>query len=259
MDIAAALERFEDYVGRFEQAEPAAQENIELKRAHSLRVLEEARGIIASLDLDSRPVDLVKLAALFHDIGRFPQFDRFGTFQDRQSLNHGLLGYQELRTNQLLPEMPWREKKGILLTVLMHNRARVVPHLPPDLDRMLRIVRDADKLDVITVLIDHFDPGRPDKAVVTLELPHDPARYSPAALQQVRSRQMVCYEQMHRLNDFKLLLLSWTYDLNFRHTQLEFLNREYVRRIVETLPGTRAIKALEQQVVEDLTKGGGAV
>lgn len=255
MALDEAVSRFAAYVKGFDQPDPDDQSHIDLKREHTLRVLQEAQGIIASLDLDSHQAVLVELAALFHDIGRFPQFARFGTFQDRQSVNHGLMGYQVLRKEDLLPPMPWVEKKRILLTVLMHNRARLVPGLPSDLERMLRIVRDADKLDVIRVLIKHFDPRQPHNAVVTLGLPHDPARYSPAALEQVRSRRMVRYEQMHWLNDFKLLLLSWTYDLNFRHTRLEFLNREYVPRLAKTLPGTQEVDAVKGQVVQDLSEG----
>ena len=249
----AALVRFEDYVRGFAQPAPKAQENIDLKREHTLRVLEEAQRIIASLGLNAESARPVELAALFHDIGRFPQFAEYGTFQDRQSVNHGLLGYKELRRRQLLPEMAWGEKKQILLTVLLHNRARVVPGLPPELDSMLRIVRDADKLDVIAVLISHFDPGPQQNAVVTLGLPDEPDKLSPAALGQVRSRQMVRYEQMTWVNDFKLLLLSWIYDLNFRQTRNEFLKRGYVRRIVRTLPRTHELEELEGQLLKDLS------
>ncbi len=174
MELDEAVTRFETYVTRFAQSNPKSQANIDLKKEHTLRVLQEAQGILASLELKRRQARLVELAALFHDIGRFPQFAEYGTFQDGLSLNHGLLGYQVLRREQLLPAALSRaEKKNILLTVLMHNRARVVPGLPPHLERMLRIVRDADKLDVIRVLIKHFDPRQPHNAVVTLGLPHD--------------------------------------------------------------------------------------
>ncbi len=252
MAKTAALERFEDYVSRFEQTAPEIQTNIELKKAHTLRVVAEAQNIIADLGLEPDEARPVEMAALFHDIGRFPQFARYGTFQDRMSVNHGLLGYKELRKNQLLPKLSRADTKRILLTVLMHNRAQMVPGLPPGLDRMLRIVRDADKLDVIAVLLKHFDLEQPSNASLTLGLPDNPATISPAALAQVRSGQMVRYEQMRCLNDFKLLLLSWVYDLNFRHTRKEFLERGYVRQLIGTLPESFDIERLEQQLLKDL-------
>ena len=252
MGIEDFVQRFEDYVADFAQESAFDQKNIDLKRDHTLRVLEEARRIIASTGLPRDQARPVELAALFHDLGRFPQFDKYKTFQDRRSVNHGLLGYRELKKNDLLNSLGLPDKKWILLTVLMHNRAKVPGGLPGPLDTMLRIVRDADKLDVISVLMAHLTAGGQNNSTVTLGLADEPDQFSEQALQQLRSRQMVRYEQMARINDFKLLLLSWIYDLNFAWTRQEFLRREYVSRIVETLPRSQVISTLEQQMLADL-------
>ncbi len=253
MGIEGFVQQFEEYVARFAQETVFDQKNIDLKRDHTLRVLEEARGIIASLGLPQDRARPVELAALFHDLGRFPQFAINRTFQDRQSVNHGLLGYRELKKSDFLNNLSRPDKKQILLTVLMHNRAKVARGLPKPLETMLRIVRDADKLDVIAVLIDHLTPGGKDNSIVTLGLVDEPEQFSEPALQQVRSRQMVRYEQMARINDFKLLLLSWVYDLNFAWTRQEFFKREYVQQIVQTLAGRQEIRTLEQQLLADLS------
>lgn len=252
MGIKDSIKQFEAYVGCFAGQIASDQKNIDLKKDHSLRVLDNAREIIASLGLPREQSRQVELAALFHDIGRFPQFAVYKTFQDQQSVNHGLLGYRELKDKELLNGLPWKVKKRILQCVLMHNRASVVNGLPRELDDMLRIVRDADKLDVVAVLIDHFDPGAGQNGVVTLGLDDEPGRISLPALRQVRSRLMVRYEQMSYINDFKLLLLSWVYDLNFAWTRREFLRREYVRLLVGSLPQSRTINDVEQQLVRHL-------
>lgn len=253
MQLAEAEQRFQDYVDRFVQSSQADQANIDLKKEHTLRVLAEVRRIMASLKLTPEEARRIELAALFHDIGRFPQFARYGTFQDRKSVNHGLLGYKELRTSALLQGVAWEEARRILQTVLMHNRLQVVPGLPPELDTMLRVVRDADKLDVIAVLIREFASNAGGNSVVTLGLPDKPDRLSRSALEQIRSRGMVRYEQMHQVNDFKLLLLSWIYDLNYPRTREIYLERDYVWKIMQTLPRTEEVEGLEQQLIQDLS------
>ncbi|MCF8104131.1 MAG: HD domain-containing protein [Desulfohalobiaceae bacterium] len=252
MGIAGSIQKFEEYVTRFARETAPEQKNIDLKKDHTLRVLEEARRIIVFLGLAQDQACPVELAALYHDLGRFLQFAMYRTFQDRLSINHGLLGYRELKKTDWLNNLSGPDKKRILLTVLMHNRAEMARGLPIRLDTMLRIVRDADKLDVVSVLMAHLTPGAQYNPVVTLGLADEPERFSKPALQQVESRRMVRYEQMKRLNDFKLLLLSWIYDLNFAWTRQEFLRREYVQQIMQTLPQSKEMRTLEQQLLADL-------
>ena len=43
------------------------------------------------------------------------------------------------------------------------------------------------------------------------------------------------------LDDFKILQLSWIYDLNFNASLKLLLKRDYIHRIVKTLPETKEI------------------
>jgi hypothetical protein len=43
---------------------------------------------------------------------------------------------------------------------------------------------------------------------------------------------------MKTLNDFKLLQISWVFDLNFTRSYEILKDRQYIERIAETLPDT---------------------
>lgn len=252
--VAYYIQWFKDYVASFSSESAQYQFNIELKKQHSLRVYKESLQIISTLTISEKMAWLVHIAALFHDIGRFSQYITYKTFNDYASKNHGLIGYKELKKRKILDDMLPREKKFILLTVLMHNRAKLPTKLPNELLLLLNIVRDADKLDIISVLLDHFEKPRPENNTVTLNLKNNPEKYSSFVLNQVFTGNSVTYKNMVWINDFKLLICSWIYDLHFSYTKNALLKRNFLKRIFLTLPQNEEMECLNEQLTRDLKK-----
>lgn len=232
------LEFFNDYVDEFRHCPEKDKANIDLKRDHSLRVLAEAEMILAGLEPkpDADFVMCVRTAALFHDIGRFVQYREYKTFSDKDSRNHGFLGCRELGRVDALNGIPKKFKDLVRGVVVMHNRRFVPGRLDPRLDRMVRLVRDADKLDIFKVMLDHFRPNGSVNEVVTLHLKPDPVAYTPGILDEALSGTLVDYTKMAWVNDFKLLVLSWVHDLNFSASKQAFRDRKYVERVLSTMP-----------------------
>jgi len=242
-------------VAEHRQSAPLQSEHIDLKRDHTLRVLDQARQISLEQDLNPSLHARVELGALYHDIGRFPQLVRFGTFQDNESVNHGLLGFKTLRARAVLEDLSRPERRTVLQAVNLHNRVSVLSGLPHDLGLLLRVIRDADKLDVISVLLSRFNPDQSEDGVVTLGLKHDPGRYSTEAMGQALQGRMVRYEGMVWVNDFRLLLCSWVFDLNFELSRALFLERGYVQDLIRGLPATRDVSRLEARLMTELEAG----
>lgn len=231
-------------------------ENIDLKRDHSLRVLEEAQGILASLLPGQAPEPelhhAVQVAALFHDMGRFPQYVRWGTFNDRVSDDHGRQGVRAIRRAGVVRELPDRLRKVVLGAVVLHNRRYLPAGLPADVDFAVRVVRDADKLDIYPVMLSHLEPGGIDNPVVTLGLKDDAEAVSPKIMEQVSGRGLCNYDDMRYVNDFKLLILSWVYDLNFAHSREQVVGRGYLDRLFDCLPKNGNFGRLAEQLREDV-------
>jgi putative nucleotidyltransferase with HDIG domain len=249
---------FKEYVYKFYSgADEQDEENIRLKEDHSLRVLKNAQAIAQDEGLDSRLYFLTSLAALFHDIGRFEQYARFKTFNDKLSVDHARLGYEILKREKILNNLPFKEARNVLIAVLLHNRLSLPQKLPPDLQMITQIVRDADKLDIFPVVLSYVQPGARQNKVVTLGLKDDPEAVSETILAQVQGERLANYTDMVYINDFKLLLLSWVFDLNFAFTCREVLRRGYVESLISLLPRTNPIVFLEHKLLMFLQKRAG--
>ena len=113
-DLIFFREWFDSYTKTFISSDEKDRKNIELKIEHSLRVAENIVKISESLSLNANEVLLAEAVALFHDLGRFPQYALYKTFQDRKSVNHGLLGTKVLLKENVLNRLPDFEKDLII-------------------------------------------------------------------------------------------------------------------------------------------------
>jgi hypothetical protein len=245
---------FTRYVRSHESADEQDQRNIRLKEEHTRRVCDNTLLITRGLGLDAGETALAETIALFHDVGRFPQYRQYKTFQDGISVNHAALGARVLLEENVLHDLPKREQELIVRAVTLHN----VFSLPEGLDErtllFARLVRDADKLDIWRVFIEYCrqDPAdRPSAA--GLGLPDTP-EYSPAVLDSLRRREMVTLASLRNLNDFKLLQLAWIFDLNFVPSLNMVRERGVIDLLSATVPRTgeviRSLDAVRQYVDE---------
>lgn len=251
-DLNYFLAWFRNFVGGFLNGDQEAEKNIRIKREHSLRVLALAQEILVTVALTPELRALAEIAALLHDVGRFPQYQRYGTFRDQVSVNHGSEGVRTLKRSRVLAPLPLAAQRLVLAAVCLHNRRHLPPGLPEPVRLITQVVRDADKLDIISVLVQQFQPQVPYNKVVSAGLRPHPTNYTPEILAQVRQRRQVDYNQMVWLNDFKLLLCSWLYDLNFPGSLWLLTKRGLLAALLASLPLAPEFAALRQQLHQDL-------
>ncbi|MBI4806435.1 MAG: HD domain-containing protein [Desulfovibrio sp.] len=245
---------FEEYVQGFLTGNPEDDGHLLLKREHSLKVLAEARAITSSLGLSGQLTSIAHLAALYHDAGRFPQYRTYKTFKDSLSANHAHLGAKALRSNPFLNDLGHDMRVLVLGSVAMHNRRDLPGGISPELDTVTRIVRDSDKLDITRIMLDYLRPGGKRSDVVTLHVIDDPERYSEAIVDQIRAGNMGDYALMRYENDFKLLLISWVFDLNFKASRRAFLERGHADELFDLLPRTEELTQLRNSIYAVLNR-----
>ena len=247
---------FNDYCGSFYSLNREDQRNITLKEEHTRNVCGNIVQIARDLSLDDARITLAEAIALSHDIGRFPQYQKFKTFKDSVSINHAALGAKVLIENNILQGLPKHEQDIIVSAVALHNVYSIPSGLDQDKLLFLKLVRDADKLDIWRVAIEYY--GQPEggrASAVGLGLPDVPG-YSPEVLTALKNEQMVQMSTLKTLNDFKLLQLAWIYDLNFASSLRILESRQYIDGIAATLPRTGeisgALATLRAHVYEGL-------
>lgn len=247
---------FADYCASFSLPTEVYQRNITIKQEHTHKVCLNAVRIAEDLGLIEPEARLSEAIALFHDVGRFPQYEQYKTFDDSISANHALLGTQVLREQNVLGRLPKHDRDIIVRSVTLHN----VFTLPEGLEEksllFARLIRDADKLDILRVVIEYFEQDKGSRAeAVALGLPDVPEEYSPAVLTCLVRGEMVRKDALTTLNDFKLLQLAWLYDLNFTCSLRMVVERDYIRKLAEMLPRNEEIAGAIEIVRRYVEKG----
>ncbi|MDR2051509.1 MAG: HD domain-containing protein [Deltaproteobacteria bacterium] len=260
--LALVLEKetqvFTSYTETFYSGDGNLDKHLKLKYAHSLRVLRNAREIAGEEDAfrdNPQARRALLLSALYHDLGRFEQLRRYRTFRDADSVNHGLLGARLLADPRFLVGENADGRKLTRAAVLLHNRLALPPRLPSPLDVVSKALRDADKIDIIRVLQEEFRPGRvPDKTIV-LDLPDDPGKYSPKALEELLAGRTVLYSSLGSVNDFRLLLCSWVSGLEFSASRRLLARDGRLETVMESLPRNADMDRARSYVRSRLEEG----
>jgi hypothetical protein len=232
---------FAEYVSHFYSQEHDREKRwaIQLKDEHSQRVQEEAMVISHGLDLPEQDIVLAQALGLLHDIGRFNQYEKYGTFRDDLSENHAELGVREISDAPILSMLSYEEKEIIKKGILYHNLHKLPEEEDPRCLFFCRLLRDADKLDIWKVVIDYYGKKKDHNSCSALELglPDTPG-YSQEVLDNLNAAQTSSATAVKNLNDYKLLQIGWVYDINFSPTFREIRNRKYLQKIAHRLPRT---------------------
>ncbi len=240
-DIRIHRERFDIYYKKFTCScsyDSEAYEHLHLKWLHSLNVAANAEQILAAVDLPPHLVRAAQLAALYHDVARFKQYAQFGTFKDAESADHGAWGSKILKMEMLLEGEEEYIASLIRASVSMHNRADVPVGIPEDYLVVTSVVRDADKIDILRVLSAYMHPAGPRSDVVTAALPDLPDRWNVKIYNDLMQGRSAKYEDMRFLNDFRLLLCTWLFGLNFPVSRAIIAEQGHIPDILEGLPET---------------------
>jgi len=230
---------FADYTQSFYTANTDEQKNILLKEQHTFNVCRNITEISKSLNLIEEEINLAESVALFHDIGRFPQLKKYKTFRDSISVNHGLLGADVLLESNILSMLPKRESEIIIRSVKYHNALKI-PNLKDEKSLFfLKLIRDADKLDIWRIFLEYFNDKKDMGSAAGLDLP-DTQEYTGGLLDNIYKKEIISLSKIANLNDFKILQISWVFDLNFRISFELFQKRDYIK-LLSTVPPTAEI------------------
>jgi hypothetical protein len=256
-------ELFNDYVKKFLTGRTEQDYLYLLKQEHSQHVLSHALDIAANekifhpAHLKNSVADadrILLLSALYHDIGRFMQLKRYNTFNDAQSVNHARLGAKLLYDTGFLTEESPQNRAYIRLAVLMHNRYALPEHLHKAVQPICQALRDADKLDIIRILCAEFAPGHTPDPTVALDLEDSPKVYGKHCVETILQHRQIMYNDMHYINDFKLLLCSLFYSLVFDTSRTILARSGLLEQILAGLPQDRKIEKMSKKMLQSLKK-----
>jgi putative nucleotidyltransferase with HDIG domain len=247
-DLTHCNNWFSTYTQSFSSSNREDWRNILLKVKHSYKVRENMIQIANEQQLDRKDVILAEVSALFHDIGRFIQYKKYKTFNDSESVNHGKLGAEVIREEKVLHHIDEDEQELILNTIKLHNVFKI-----PDLQTnkkllLLRLTRDADKLDILRVFDEYYGKSASERASVAAHGLSDIPGCSQKILSCFPEKKSASMKDVKSLNDFKLLQLSWIYELHFNTSYKLLLERKFINKYIDKLPETEEIREISSSL-----------
>ena len=227
---------FNAYYGSFENLDQTQQFNFDIKKNHSERVALLAMTLAEKMKWTPAEADIAYLAGLLHDVGRFRQLSEFNTFDDEKSVDHADLGVKILTEDGVLEIFGEESSEIIFMSIQNHNKLAVNAALKGKQLLFARLLRDADKIDILKVLSEYYTNknGKPNHTL-TWELPKKP-EISMSVLKEVLAGKMVSKKNVVTENDVKVMQLSWVYDLNYKPSFEHLAKCRYLEAIYNTLP-----------------------
>ncbi|MBI5895221.1 MAG: HD domain-containing protein, partial [Desulfobacterales bacterium] len=223
------------HIQSFAIADEAARRHFDLKRTHSLKVAEEIDRLGRALGLASRPLLIARVIGLLHDAGRFEQYDRYRTYNDAASMDHGALGAAIVSSNGLLAAFDSSEAQAITQAILHHNKVALPENLSSEALFFLKLIRDADKLDIYRIIMENMAAA--DQALFKVLLPGNEDASEELAAILMRG-DGVNYQLARNATDRLLMHVGWVFDINFRPTLRAIAHRGYLETIATALPPT---------------------
>ena len=189
------------------------------------------------------------MIALFHDVGRFPQFAQYRTYKDVRSVDHCRLGVEVLAQEGILSCLRREEQQWVERAVECHGRKALPSDLRGQALLFAKLIRDADKLDIYRIVVGSYRAYRQDPAKYSfeIELPDEPG-HSPAVLDAVAGGRVVDYLDLRTMNDMKLCQLGWVYDLNFAASIERLKQRGYIEELLSLLPQTPDMAKVSEKI-----------
>jgi putative nucleotidyltransferase with HDIG domain len=256
---------FKEYVGLFHELPDDGIQPILLKEQHTERICKEILLLARDLGLSEEDLLLAETAALFHDIGRFPQWKYYSTFIDSESKDHALLGLEVLFEHGVLLRISSNERELIHQAVCHHNLRKLPGNLSPRQLLFSRLLRDADKLDIWQLIImqqrersqllENLAGNMPASATYSREILETLRQGKTPDFSSVRNKNDMS-SSVRNKNDMRLVRLGWVFDLNFAVSCRQVLERGYIGEISSQLPANEEIKELKEYLISYLKNRG---
>lgn len=225
IDITKAKKEFIKYTEKFN----LNNTNINRKQGHSLRVTEISKRIAESLDLKQEEIELATLIGLLHDIARFKQYEEYQTFSDYKSFDHGDKGVEILKKNNFIRRFIEEDKydKIIYKAIKNHNKFKIEDGLKEKELMFSKIIRDADKIDIIYEATCMFYIGEEEKI--------ENSYISDKIFEQINKKELVKRSKDLKIEGVNKLLsvIAFVYDINYEKSFSIIDENNYIDKIID--------------------------
>ena len=230
MDFELAEKSFQEYLKNYDINDGS----IALKIKHTYEVVKKSEYIANGLRLDKENIELAKIIALLHDIGRFEQIKEFEEFNDKK-IEHAEFGVKVLFDNSLIRKFIDEDKYDNIIykAIYNHNKYKIEENLNEKELLQCKIIRDADKLDNFRVkekdkLEDMF-PKIYNEKTINYET------ISEKVYEDFMQHKCIKLEDRKTIIDYWVCVIAFIFDLNFNISLQYVKENNYIDILVNRI------------------------
>ena len=229
IDFNKAKKEFDIYLKDYDNN----NSKVDLKFRHTLGVINVIEYISEELGLSQTDIDLAKLIALLHDIGRFEQAIKYDSFEDYQTMDHAQLADKILFENGLIRKFIDTTKydNTISKAILNHNRLNIEEGLEEKKLLHAQLIRDADKLDNFRVRANDNFEDIFDSSLEGLEQ----SEITDKIYEDFMNSRMIISTERNHPADFWISYLAYIFDINFVPSFRYIVENEYIDTIIDRI------------------------
>lgn len=212
------MNEFKEYFENFD----TTNENILRKYTHSIRVMEYSLEIAKSLNLPEIMIEIVGIAGLLHDIGRFEQWKKYETYSDLHSIDHGKLGVEILKHNNYIKKYVFDDNyvNTIYSAVYEHNKYKISNNLSFNEEIVCKIIKDADKLDILETQCNSVKSN----VILHQEI-----------LENIYKKQLCINRKENNEADNVIKQICFIYDINFQYSLQYIKDKNIINNKLELI------------------------
>lgn len=230
IDFKQAMAAFKKYIENFD----FQYGKIDLKIRHTYGVVKASEYVTNKLNLNKEDVELAKLIALLHDIGRFEQIRQSDSFIDNKDMDHAILGNDILFKDNFIREFIEDTQYDNIISkaILNHNRLYIEDGLTERELLHAKIIRDADKTVNFRVkaeedfenIIDNSNKDILENDIISENIFND-----------FMDSKIIVREDRKTYMDFWVSYIAFIFDYNYKFG-LEYIKEmNYINIIVDRL------------------------
>lgn len=230
IDFRNAKEMFKEYLKDYDLEDGS----IQLKIRHTYEVINKSEYIAKGLGLDEENIELAKVIALLHDIGRFEQLKLFHQF-DNTKFDHAKYGAEVLFNDNLIRKFVEDNKYDEIIkkSIENHNKYKIDEGLSEIEILHSKIIRDADKIDNFRVkekdsLKDMF-PKIYNEETINYE------KISQNVYETFLSQKCIKLEDRKTIIDYWVCVIAFIFDLNFDISLKYVRDNHYMDKLIDRI------------------------
>lgn len=224
IDFNKARIAFKNYVAHYDPS----QDLIRLKIVHTYAVMDLTKRLCDALHVTEKQTSLAMLIGLLHDIGRFEQYVRYGTFVDYESIDHAKLGCDILFQEGLIRQFVQEDDCDQIIydAIYEHNKFKVKEGYDEETLFYINMIRDTDKLD-------NFRVKETEKVETLLRCEMKDLvleDITPKVYDDFMAHKLIYGPDRQSHLDMWISLAAFIYDFNFPESRDYIRKQDYINR-----------------------------